>query len=71
MRDVLAPGDTAIDIGAYKGGYTYWMRDAVGGAGRVFAFEPQPDLRTRLERMIRAFAWENVSVHGVAVSDEE
>ena len=44
MRSVLRHGDVAVDVGAYKGGYTYWMREAVGDAGTVFAFEPQPEL---------------------------
>lgn len=34
-------GDVAIDVGAHKGGYTYWMQKAVGDNGKVIAFEPQ------------------------------
>ena len=37
MRSVLRHGDVAVDVGAYKGGYTYWMREAVGDAGTVFS----------------------------------
>ena len=33
-------GDTVFDIGAHKGGYTYWMLQAAG-RGNVVAFEPQ------------------------------
>ncbi len=42
------PGTTAIDIGAHKGGYAYWMARGVGPEGRLIAFEPQPELAARL-----------------------
>ncbi|MHC4399919.1 MAG: FkbM family methyltransferase [Planctomycetota bacterium] len=51
LRRTLSKGQTAIDVGAHKGGYTYWMHRAVGRRGRVFAFEPQPDLAEYLERV--------------------
>lgn len=41
MLDNISEGDTVIDIGAHKGGYTYWMQKAVGDRGKVIAFEPQ------------------------------
>jgi FkbM family methyltransferase len=65
---VLEPGDLVIDAGAYKGGYTYWMRDAVGATGRVIAFEPQPELAAFLERMVVAFRWDNVQVEPMGLS---
>jgi FkbM family methyltransferase len=65
---VLQPGDLVIDAGAYKGGYTYWMRDAVGATGRVIAFEPQPELAAFLERMVEAFRWDNVLVEPMGLS---
>ena len=30
MLDYLAPGNIAVDIGAHKGAYTYWMSKYVG-----------------------------------------
>lgn len=68
LRDVLRPGDVTVDAGAYKGGYTFWMRHAVGRSGYVYAFEPQPDLATFLEGRVEAFGWSNVTVEGVALS---
>ena len=62
MSGALRPGDLAVDVGAYKGGYTYWMRRAVGGEGRVLAFEPQPEAATMLRRYVAAFGWRNVGV---------
>ena len=31
----LAAGDVAVDVGAHKGAYTYWMRRAVGASGTI------------------------------------
>jgi len=62
MRGELRPGDLAVDVGAYKGGYTYNMRREVGAAGAVLAFEPQPELAAYLRACVRAFDWSNVMV---------
>jgi FkbM family methyltransferase len=48
VRAHARPATTAIDIGAHKGGYAYWMARAVGPQGLVYAFEPQPELAARL-----------------------
>lgn len=65
----LAPGDVAVDAGAHKGAYTYWMRRAVGEGGRVFAFEPQARLAAYLTALGASLRWENVSVRECALSD--
>jgi len=70
MRSVLRHGDVAVDVGAYKGGYTYWMREAVGDAGTVFAFEPQPELASYLRQCVRDFEWRNVRIEEIGLSAE-
>jgi FkbM family methyltransferase len=65
----LAPGHVAVDAGAHKGAYTYWMRRAVGERGRVLAFEPQPRLAAYLTAVATAMGWTNVSVRECALSD--
>ena len=65
----LRPGDTALDIGAHKGGYLYWLQARVGPAGRVIAFEPQPDLADYLERAMTALGARHVTVEALALSD--
>src|SRR5207237_1111420 len=52
VRAHLRPGQHAVDIGAHKGGYLYWMRRAVGSSGRTFAFEVQPELAAYLRRVL-------------------
>jgi FkbM family methyltransferase len=68
MRGFLRPGDVAVDAGAYKGGYTYWMRHTVGLSGQVYSFEPQPELAEFLGRVVDAFSWTNVHVEQVGLS---
>jgi FkbM family methyltransferase len=65
----LQPGDRAVDVGANKGAYLYWMRAAVGPGGAVVAFEPQPGLARYLEEVRACMGWENVSVRECALSD--
>uniref|UniRef100_A0A7S4SM33 Methyltransferase FkbM domain-containing protein n=1 Tax=Alexandrium monilatum TaxID=311494 RepID=A0A7S4SM33_9DINO len=40
MQSMLRPGDTVVDVGGNLGCYTIPFAEAVGRAGRVFAFEP-------------------------------
>ncbi len=39
--EILNPGDTILDIGAYIGTHTIFFAKKVGSLGKVFAFEPQ------------------------------
>ena len=64
----LAPGDTAVDVGAHKGAYTWWMQRAVGARGKVIAFEPQPELATYLRQIGRDFRLRNVEIVNAALS---
>jgi FkbM family methyltransferase len=68
VRSILRPGDVAIDVGAHKGGFTYWMRRAVGPSGRVIAVEPQPALAARLAPVARLRRWHNISMEPCALS---
>ena len=65
----LGAGETAVDVGANKGAYLYWMRRAVGAGGKVFAFEPQARLAAYLRGVVSEMNWTNVSIRGVALSD--
>lgn len=63
--------DCALDIGAHKGAYTYWMHKAVGPNGRVFAFEPQNELTDYLKKMIKIMGMENTTIEHSAISSAE
>lgn len=60
-----AIGDTAWDVGAFVGGYTKKLSQEVGSEGRVFAFEPNPQSRERLQE--RLAAEKNVTVLPIAL----
>jgi FkbM family methyltransferase len=62
-------GATVLDIGANKGVYTYWMSKKVGNQGKVFAFEPQPELDSVLNDLRTSFALGNVEIINQGLSD--
>ncbi|HZP59397.1 MAG TPA: FkbM family methyltransferase [Opitutaceae bacterium] len=67
VRAQARPATTAVDIGAHKGGYAFWMARAVGPAGRVIAFEPQPELAAALQRAFRP--QRQVAIENIGISD--
>lgn len=50
---ILEPGDSCIDVGANKGFHTFPMASLVGGAGKVYAFEPISELNAALVERAR------------------
>lgn len=70
-REVLdafvGPGDTALDVGASWGLFTYTLARRVGPDGRVIAFEPNPAVLPSLEAM--AAPYPGVEIRRVALSD--
>jgi FkbM family methyltransferase len=71
MMQLNLHGATVLDIGANKGIYCFWMARAVGTAGRVIAFEPQPEMHEAIETLKRRFGWLNLRVLNVALSDRD
>ena len=67
----LKPGQTVVDIGAYKGAYTYWMSKSIGAAGKVFAFEPQPEAYTSLKNLLNQSHSNNVHLELLALSSKK
>lgn len=53
LLHTIHQGATAIDVGAHKGGYTFWMRRAVGAKGHIIAFEPQRKGASLLKALFR------------------
>lgn len=52
FRNLLAPGATALDIGANVGAYALLFGQWVRPGGRVYAFEPAPVMLAALERHV-------------------
>jgi FkbM family methyltransferase len=61
-------GQVVIDVGANLGIYSYWMSKTAGPAGRVIAFEPQPELARHLAEMKSAFELPNLEIVNKALS---
>lgn len=68
MARYLRSGDVAVDIGANVGTTTLPMSRAVGAAGQVFAFEPQPLVAHCLAASLVLNEILNVRVLSLAVS---
>jgi FkbM family methyltransferase len=64
----VGSGQTALDIGAHKGGYLYFLQQKVGKTGSVHAFEPQAELYAYLKKMLGIMAWKNVTLENLALS---
>jgi FkbM family methyltransferase len=52
LREYLRPGMTAFDIGANIGFFSLLAARLVGGAGRVTAFEADPEIAARLRENV-------------------
>jgi FkbM family methyltransferase len=64
----LRAGDTAIDVGCHKGGFLFRLQRYVQASGRVYGFEPQPQLAQYLKEIVAIGHWDNVVVEACAVS---
>jgi FkbM family methyltransferase len=66
----VRPGDVALDLGANIGYFTLMMARLVGPAGRIYAFEPDPENFTLLRKNIESNGYVNVELINKAVSNE-
>jgi FkbM family methyltransferase len=62
------PGETVFDLGSNCGASVYVFSGAVGPAGHVVAFEPDPLNREMLTRNVQELALANVDVRAMAVA---
>lgn len=68
IRRYAKPGTAAIDVGANLGFLSLAMADRVGGAGRVYAIEPNPALHDYFTRLLHLNAIDNVELARCACS---
>ena len=70
LRRILRPGQNAIDIGANYGVYALSIANAVGPAGRVWAFEPSSATASFLAQGIAANRFRHVVLETSAISSK-
>lgn len=66
---LLAAGETAVDVGANFGLWTYHLSRAAGPRGSVLALEPVPFSAAALRRVVRLLGLRNVTVVEQGLSD--
>ncbi|MEN3025727.1 MAG: FkbM family methyltransferase [Candidatus Methanosuratincola petrocarbonis] len=64
-------GEVFVDVGAHIGKYTIEMAKLVGPAGRVFAFEADPDNFNLLKRNVKINNLNNVSTYNIVAWNSE
>lgn len=69
MDQHIKPGMIVLDVGANFGWFTLIMSGLVGPEGRVYAFEPEPTFRKRLERHLYLNEIHNVIARHEALWD--
>jgi FkbM family methyltransferase len=70
FEQLVEPGMLVVDVGAHVGLYTLLAARLVGTRGKVYAFEPQPDIRVLLTRNVSINGYQNrCRICGHAVSN--
>lgn len=70
LKYFIHPGNTVIDIGANFGLYTRFMAELTGAQGKVYSFEPVPDMFQTLQYNVIQMELTQVNVVELAVSDK-
>ncbi len=66
---LVAEGDSVVDVGASLGGYTKFFSERVGPRGHVYSFEPNPQTFDFLTHNVATLKLSNVNLFNVAASD--
>jgi FkbM family methyltransferase len=69
FKRVIAEDDTVLDIGGHVGNVAWFMTRCVGPKGRVFSFEPHPELFKSLQAKAAKYA--NLEAVNCAVSNSQ
>lgn len=69
LRRLIRPADCVVDVGANIGYFTLHAGRLVGPAGRVHAFEPEPENYRLLKHNVDAQGFRHVSCHAVALGE--
>ena len=70
-QQIVQEGDTVIDIGANIGQVSVLLSKLVGSEGKVYSFEPNPELYDGLNKVIERNKISNVTLYSVALGRVE
>lgn len=70
VRQADLGGSTLLDIGANKGVFSIYMSRAAGPAGKLIAFEAQPELGDHLRAVRESFSLNNMTLVNKGLSSE-
>ncbi|MEY4572671.1 MAG: hypothetical protein RLZ10_1919 [Bacteroidota bacterium] len=70
LRNILSEGDIAIDVGANGANWTYYLANAVGKSGHVYAFEADPYYALATKWAINFLNLRSVTLFPFALSNE-
>ena len=62
LKDLVKPGDKALDIGPGMGYFTFPLSRMVGEKGRVIALDIQEEMLKRLEKKVELNKVENIKI---------
>jgi FkbM family methyltransferase len=68
-KKIIKPGMTVLDIGADIGYYSLLFSKLVKETGRVYAFEPDPEVFDILSKNIKSSKYKNIHIVQSAISD--
>ncbi len=69
LRKLIQPGNFVVDIGASFGAYTLSLAKRVGPSGRVWAFEPNPNVSIFLEHSLKANRFDHAVLDRRGIAD--
>ena len=69
LLDLIKPGDTVVDVGAFIGTHTLAFAASLKGKGRVYAVEPHPIYFQILERNLKLNDIRNAEPLNIGLSD--
>ncbi len=71
LRRADLAGCTVLDIGAHRGVFSIYLSRAAGPAGRLVAFEAQPELGAHLRAVKESFGLGNMAIVSKGLSSQD
>jgi FkbM family methyltransferase len=69
VQDLVKPGETILDIGAWEGPLSFLFSHLVGEIGRVYSFEPMPQSFAVFKHLVRVNNIQNIFPFQLAMSN--